>query len=234
MKKWLVALYVCILAALVLPSRAFSQELADPEEDCFTLLVIGTNSQEEAGGDSSGELAQCIILMTINHPQSMVYFSTFRTDILMETEEGTACRLDRALGEAGPSGMEKMLENSLGVVIDNYAVISMKEVARVIGMEEFETVDVGKDGLAVLEQLVYSLNVGPGQLAGYVARLLPYVKHNVGFFGLFGLLSQIPSVVGYYSEEVRVPIGVMYQETQEGIVLDQETGAALRQTIYGR
>ena len=210
--------------------------VADEEQrkGVYTLLVIGGGTPEDEEGGQR-EDAQAVILMTINHNFKECYFESFDAGLYVEIPEASPGMLGHAYALGGGPLLSETIEKNYGVAVDNYASISLKDVAEVIGMKEFETLDVSHDGLEVVEELVHSLHaVRPAQVAGHISKLLPFVTHNIDPEQMMRIILQIPVIVGYVSDKEMIP----YQDlctTVEGYpVADAAaTSQRLKKRIYG-
>ena len=201
-------------------------------KDTFTLLVIGGDTMENEEQRSD---ADAIILMTINHRDKTVYFETFHVDLYAQIPDVGGGRLANAYAVGGGPLLSRTLEENYGIVINNYAAISLKEVARIIGIPDFENLNISEDGLDVVEQLVYSLGAkNPVQVMSYISQVLPYVTHNIEKDELLRIAMTVPTVIGYYSEKSMLPYEDLVQELDGYLVPDIGASAArLQQTIYG-
>ncbi len=189
-------------------------------ENTYTLLVIGGASpeEEESGGRKD---ADAVITMTINHNSGEVILYSFHTDMYVEFPEGGGGRLGNAYAVGGGPLLTQVMEKNYGIRVNNYACISLKDVAREINMPEFEKLDISRDGLQVVKELVYSLNaVGPVKVASYVASLLPFVTHNLDDQEMMRIIMQIPRIIPYYGVEGMMPGEEPYQEIDNYIVPD--------------
>ena len=148
----------------------------------------------------------------------------------------TEGKLGHVYAIGGGPLLAKTIEENYGIHMDNYASISMKDVARIINIPEFETLDVSKDGLMVVKELVYSLNaVSPMEVAGYVTKVLPYVTHNVTSDQMMRIIMQIPAIVGYYPVEENIPYEGAFTQLDGYIVPDiGYTSARMQELIYGK
>ncbi len=202
-------------------------------ENTYTLLVIGGASpeEEEKGGRAD---ADAVITMTINHNSQEVILYSFHTDMYVEIPEVGGGRLGNAYAVGGGPLLTQVMEKNYGIRINNYACISLKDVAREIGMPEFETLDIGRDGLQVVKELVYSLNaVGPVKVAGYITGLLPYVTHNLEDDEMLRIIMQIPRIIPYYGVEGMMPGDEPYQMIDQYIVPDAgKLSADFKARIY--
>ena len=203
-------------------------------KDQYTLLVIGGEAPAE-GEEGAREDAQAIILMNINHARDCVCFCSMHTGLYAEIPELGGYRLGSAYAVGGGPLLAETLEKNYGIHIDNYASISFREVARVMEMPEFETMDISRDGVDVLEKLVYEKlgSLGGAEVVSYITSLLPYVTHNIESGQMMKLMMQVPRVVGYYSEKASLPLEGLYREL-DGYLVPQigETAAWLQEWMY--
>ena len=102
-------------------------------------------------------------------------------------------------------------------------------------MPEFSTIDISESGLDVVEELVYQMGVlSPGEVAGYISKILPYVTHNIDQGTMLRLIMQVPKIVGYYSEKEKLPYDGLFREIDGYLVPDiGETSARLQEQMYG-
>ena len=200
-------------------------------KDTYTLLVIGGETMENEEERSE---ADAIILMTINHRTKSVYFETFHTDLYAQIPDVGGYRLANAYAVGGGPLLARTLEENYGIRINNYAAISLKEVARIIEIPELENLDISRDGLDVVEQLIYGLGArNPAQVMSYISRLLPYVTHNIENDEMVRIVMTVPAVVKYYSEKAKLPYPDLYMELDGYLVPDiGATSKLLQDTIY--
>ena len=232
MKKKRLLLLIIAVFILLSGSAAYSQEQKTYEgmDKAFSLLVVGCADNAEG----TGQEVRAVILMTVNHAKDMVYFTNFRSDLLVRKEDGSFATLDDIWKEGGSKALKAVIADNFGLKVPHFGQISLMDVARIIGMEDFENLDVGRDGLLVLENLVHSLNVGPGQLLGYVTKLLPYVSHDFGFFALLDTLGQVPAIVNYVTEEISIPEEGEYTQEEQGLSADIDAcRSRMLETIFG-
>ena len=180
--------------------------------------------------------AEAVFTMTINHNTKEVVFYTFHTDLYVEIPGFGGGRLGNAYAVGGGPLLTQTMEENYGLSINNYAMISFKDVAEIIGMPEFEELDISNDGLMVVEELVYSLGaVQPVQVAGYISKLLPYVTHNMTSEEILHMVFQIPKIIPYYGDKGKIPDEgpYTYQEMDGYIVPDAgQLAAFLKDRLY--
>ena len=211
------------------------------ETDLFgtDLTEAAVETEQDAAAEPAGETkfgdAQAIILMTINHNTKEVYFTTFNPDLYVKIRNFGGHRLGSAYAAGGGPLLEETIEENYGVVIDQFASIRMHDVARIMDMEEFETMDISTEGVDVIENLVFQMSsIGPAKLAGYISELLPYVSHNIESSKVMGILLQVPRVVNYVSIKSVLPYNGMYQQLEGYLVPDiGPTAEHLQNVIYG-
>ena len=198
----------------------------------YTLLVIGGETMEEQEERSD---AEAIILMTINHNAKTVFFETLHTGMYAQIPGVGGYRLGNAYAVGGGPLLSRTIEENYGIRIDNYAAISLKEVARIIEMPEFEQLDISRDGLEVVEELLYGLGArSPSQIMGYISTVLPYVTHNIENDQMVRIVMTVPAVIGYYSEKAILPYEGLYTRLDGYLVPDiGETARRLQDTMYG-
>ncbi|MBQ6322328.1 MAG: LCP family protein [Lachnospiraceae bacterium] len=180
--------------------------------------------------DASGDLslvqrkrdqAQAIILMTINHSMQEVYFTTFHTDLYTVLPGQGGYRLGTIYRAGGGPLLMKTLEENYGIWIDNYATISLEDVASEMDMEEFADLNVSEDGVEVIEQLVFGMGtMDAGQIAGYITKLLTYVSHDITQTRMIRIIMQVPQIVAYTSEKAKLPYEGLYTE-EEGYLVPE-------------
>ena len=202
-------------------------------ENTYTLLAIGGASpeEEEQGGRAD---ADAVITMTINHNSEEVILYSFHTDMYVEIPGVGGGRLGNAYAVGGGPLLTEVMEKNYGIRINNYACISLKDVAREIGMPEFEQLDISRDGLQVVKELVYSLNaMSPFKVASYITSLLPYVTHNLDDQEMLRIIMQLPKIVPYYGVEGMLPGDEPYQQIDQYIVPDAaKLSADFKARIY--
>ncbi|MDO4475189.1 MAG: LCP family protein [Lachnospiraceae bacterium] len=203
--------------------------------DCYTMLIICGDSVEEQ--HENGDLrkdAEGIILMTINHRIKEMFFTTLHADLYVEIPDAGEGRLGHAYAVGGGPLLTETIRTNYGIDIGNYAMISLRDVARELEMEEFEDMDISRDGLDVVEKLIYSLNYdNPLQVAAALNRILAYVTHNMTVQDIAELTLQIPVVLPYYSEKLRIPQDGEYVE-RDGYLLAEpgEMSRMLQEKLY--
>lgn len=204
-------------------------ETEGPEED------VTEESTDIENGRKSYREAQAIILMTINHNTKEVYFTTFHPDLYVSVRNFGGHRLGTVYAAGGGTLLEEAIEENYGIVIDQFASIRMHDVARIMEMEEFETLDISTEGVDVIENLVFQMSsIGPTKLAGYISELLPYVSHNIESSKMMGILLQVPKVVSYVSIKSVLPYNGMYWQLEGYLVPDiGPTSRHLKDVIYG-
>ena len=202
----------------------------------YTLLVIGGASPEEEEDEKERGNAYAVIVMTINHNTKETLFYTFDTDLYVEIPGTGGGRLGNAYAVGGGPLLIQTMEDNYGLHIDNYASISFKDVARILEMPEFEKLDVSKDGLAVVKELVYSLGAKKAaQVTSYITELMPYVTHNLDPESLLRIVLQIPRIIPYYGIDGMIPGQIPVREMDGCLVPDaQELAEHLKLTLYGR
>ena len=213
----------------VLPEEGQSEPLSDGAE-------AGT---EAAPADETRPDAEAIIIMTINHNTKEVIFYTFHTDLYVQIPDFGPGRLGNAYAVGGGPLLARTMAENYGLPVEHYATISLKDVAEVIGMPEFENLDISNDGLVVVEELVYSLGaLQPTQIAGYISKVLPFVTHNLTSEEMLHMLMQIPRIVPYYGCKGKIPdeadaAAYTWQELDGYIVPDaQALSAFLKNRLY--
>ena len=211
-------------------------ETADETEREISTLLSGreTENISEATSSVKRAQAQAIILMTINHNMEECYFTTFHTDLYAVIPEEGGHRLGSAYQAGGGEMLKQTLERNYGIRIDNYATISLGDVAREMGMEDFENLNVSEDGVEVIEDLVYGLGeMDAGQVAGYITRLLSYVSHDISQTRMLRIIMQIPKIVAYTSQKAILPYEGMSVREDGYLVPDiLETSIRLQSVIY--
>ena len=211
------------------------QPITDEQaKNTYTLLVIGGETVEEGEDPDERGDADAIIIMTVNHNIGEALFYSFDTDLYVEIPEMGGGKLGNAYAVGGGPMLLDTMEKNYGLHIDNYASISFKDVARIMKMPEFETMDISKEGLAVVKELVYSLGMLKAmEVTSYISELMPYVTHNMGGDQMINLIFQIPRIVGYYGVEGMIPGEVPVQELDGCLVPDAAYMAQyLRDTLY--
>ncbi len=211
------------------------QPITDAQaKNTYTLLVIGGETVEEGEDPDERGDADAIIIMTVNHNTGEALFYSFDTDLYVEIPEMGGGKLGNAYAVGGGPMLLDTMEKNYGLHIDNYASISFKDVARIMKMPEFETMDISKEGLAVVKELVYSLGMLKAmEVTSYISELMPYVTHNMGGDQMINLIFQIPRIVGYYGVEGMIPGEVPVQELDGCLVPDAAYMAQyLRDTLY--
>ena len=228
--------------------RPVPEQLA---QNTFTILVIGVGSPEEEESQSTVEQeaetqstgedeeqrsdAQAVITMTVHHDRKMCFFLNYNVDTYAEIPGYNAGRLGHAYALGGGPLLAETIMANYGLPIDHYTAISLKDVAEVIGMPEFETLDISTQGLDVVAELVYRLgDLNPAQVASYISKLLPFVTHNMTPQEVLSTVLQIPRIIPYYSERYQIPLEGMYTEAEGVPVPDAKTmSERIQQTIYG-
>ena len=203
----------------------------------FCLLVIGGDTPE-AEEEGNRKDAEAVILMIINHNMKMAWFGALRTDLYVQYTDPAlppAGSLGHAYALGGGPLLSDVIEANYGIPVDNYASVSLKDVAEVIGMPEFEQLDISEDGLSVVKELVYSMNaVKPAQIAGYISGILPFVTHNIDSQDMMRIILQIPAIVGYYPEEELIPYEGTYMRLDGYTVPDiGYTSRRMQDMAYG-
>ena len=201
-------------------------------ENTFTLLIVGVGSPEGEEGRSD---AEAVITMTVNHGREMCFFLNYNVDTYVSIPGYTPGRLGHAYALGGGPLLAETLLLNYGLPSDHYTAISLKDVAEVIGMPEFETLDISTQGLDVVAELVYRLGeLNPAQVASYITKLLPFVTHNMTPQDIFSLVLQIPRILPYYSERYQIPLEGMYTEI-DGIPVPEAgpMSEKMQQQIYG-
>ena len=201
----------------------------------YTLLVIGGQSPEAAQKGELREDADAVIIMCVSHTAGKVYFCSISTQTYADIPEVGGYSLGNAYAVGGGPLLLETIEHNYGIHIDNYASVSLKDVAEIIQMPEFSTIDISESGLDVVEQLVYQMGVlSPGEVAGYISKILPYVTHNIDQGTMLRLIMQVPKIVGYYSEKEKLPYDGLFREIDGYLVPDiGETSARLQEQMYG-
>lgn len=202
---------------------------------CYTMLIIcADNQKEEKENEGRRSDAEGIILMTINHAMKEMYFTTLHADLYAVIPGEGGGRLGHAYAIGGGPLLTETIEANYGVDIGNYAVISLRDVARELEMDEFEDLDISRDGLDVVEKMIYSLNYdNPLKVAAALNNILKYVTHNMSMQDIANLTLQIPIVVPYYSEKIRLPQDGDYQKINGFLVPDiGKMSRFLQDTIY--
>lgn len=200
----------------------------------YTLLVIAGATPEEENDPEKRKDADAVIIMTINHNTKEAVFYSFDTSLYVEIPRIGGGRLGNAYAiGAGPLLAETM-EHNYGLHIDNYASISFKDVARIMEMPEFEKLDISRDGLAIVKELVYSLGrLKATQVTSYISELMPCVTHNLDPESLLRIILQIPKIIPYYGVEGMIPGEMEVREKDGCLVPDAgELAAYLRETLY--
>lgn len=204
--------------------------LTDEEaENTYTLLVIGGDEAKERKD------AEAVITVSINHRTKEVVCYSFDTSLYVVIPEHGGGRLGNAYAVGGGPLLERTMEENYGMRIDNYASISFKDVARILEMPEFEELDLSRDGLKVVKELVYSLGaVKGGQVAAYITSLLPYVTHNLDSEQMMRVILQIPRIIPYYGVDGMLPGDLNAPEMDGYLVPDPaEMAGFIREKIYG-
>ena len=159
--------------------------------------------------------------MTINHSMQEVYFTTFHTDLYTVLPGQGGYRLGTIYRAGGGPLLMKTLEENYGIWIDNYATISLEDVASEMDMEEFADLNVSEDGVEVIEQLVFGMGtMDAGQIAGYITKLLTYVSHDITQTRMIRIIMQVPQIVAYTSEKAKLPYEGLYTE-EEGYLVPE-------------
>ena len=201
----------------------------------YTLLVIGGQSPRDAEKGELREDANAVIIMSVNHREGKVYFCSINTQTYADIPDVGGYSLGSAYAVGGGPLLMETVEHNYGIQIDNYASVSLKDVAEIIQMPEFSTIDISSSGLDVVEELVYQMgNLSAGEVAGYISKLLPYVTHNIEQGTMLKLIMQVPKIVGYYSEKEKLPYEDLYREIDGYLVPEiGETSARMQQGMYG-
>ena len=191
---------------------------------------------EEAGTEPDAEGEAAGIESSADTPADGSVSAQSTSAVPEGQSQPTEGKLGHVYAIGGGPLLAKTIEENYGIHMDNYASISMKDVARIINIPEFETLDVSKDGLMVVKELVYSLNaVSPMEVAGYVTKVLPYVTHNVTSDQMMRIIMQIPAIVGYYPVEENIPYEGAFTQLDGYIVPDiGYTSARMQELIYGK
>ena len=177
--------------------------------------------------------AQAIILMTINHSMEEVYFNTFHTDLYAVLPDIGGYRLGTIYRAGGGPLLIRTLEENYGIRIDNYATISLEDVAEEMGMDEFADLNVSEEGVDVIERLVYGMGeMDSGQVVGYITKLLSYVHHDITQAQMLRMVMQIPKIVAYTSEKSKLPYDGLYTEEEGYLVPDIIPTASKLGQIY--
>ncbi len=203
-------------------------------ENTITFLIIGTGAPEKEGNEKRPD-AQAVITMTINHNHKLCYFCNYNVNTYVEIPGIGPGSLAQVYSVGGGPLMSETILANYGIPIDHYAAISMADVAEVIEMPEFETLDVSTRGLDVVAELIYRLGtLKPTQVASYIARVLPFVTHNMTMADIMKMVLQIPVIVPYYSERYQIPLEGMYRKLDGYLVPDiGPMSAEMQQRIYG-
>ena len=201
----------------------------------YTLLVIGGQSPRDAEKGELREDANAVIIMSVNHREGKVYFCSINTQTYADIPDVGGYSLGSAYAVGGGPLLMETVAHNYGIQIDNYASVSLKDVAEIIQMPEFSTIDISSSGLDVVEELVYQMgNLSAGEVAGYISKLLPYVTHNIEQGTMLRLIMQVPKIVGYYSEKEKLPYEDLYREIDGYLVPDiGETSARMQYGMYG-
>lgn len=204
-------------------------------EGTWTLLVIGGSAAAEEEKEGRQD-ADAVITMTVNRNTQELILYSFHTDLYVKMPGNGGGRLGGAYAAGGGPLLMKTIEENYGIKVNNYAAISLRDVAREIGMLEFETLDISRDGLAVVRELVFSLNAdSPVQILSYVSKLLPFVTHNMTEKELMRILLQVPSIIPYYGVEGMVPGTHKVQELDGCLVPEAgELSESLKRVIYAK
>lgn len=201
----------------------------------YTLLVIGGQSPKDAEKGELREDADAVIIMSVNHTAGKVYFCSINTQTYADIPEVGGYSLGSAYAVGGGPLLLETMEHNYGIHIDNYASVSLKDVAEIIQMPEFGTIDISNSGLEVVEELVHQMgDLGPGEVAGYISKVLPYVTHNIDQPTMLRLIMQVPKIVGYYSEKEKLPYEDLFREIDGYLVPDiGETSSRMQEQMYG-
>ena len=202
-------------------------------EDTFTLLIVGVGTPE---GEEERSDAEAVITMTVHHGREMCFFLNYNVDTYVEIPGYSPGGLGHAYALGGGPLLAETLLANYGLPVDHYTAISLKDVAEVIGMPEFETIDISTQGLDVVAELVYQLgDLNPVQVASYISELLPFVTHNMTPQDVLSLALQIPRIIPYYSERCQIPLEGMYTQL-EGIPVPEAgpMSEKMQQQIYGQ
>ena len=206
----------------------------DQTEDTWTLLAIGGASPEiEESAQNRGD-ADAIILLTFNNSMKTLYINTFHADLYVHIPGEGPGNLGNSYAVGGGVLLCRAITENYGVPIDNYAVISLKDAARVMDMPGLTDADVSDRGVEVIRKLVNQLGISsPLEVAGRITSLLPYVTHNLTSSELTALMLKAPSYVSFYSEDYRIPYDGLFQKVQGYLVPDiAATSEKLKDTIY--
>ena len=215
------------------PAEAVSEGASESTDE----VEEATEDADGADVDSQRADAQAVITMTVNHNTGEVWFYSFHTDMYVHIPDFGPGRLCNAYAVGGGPLMIRTMEENFGISIDHYATISLRAVAEVIQMPEFEHLDINRDGLEVVEELVYSMGrLNPAQVAGYISKLLPYVTHNMTAQELLQMVMQIPRIVPYYGYKEKVPdeaASYDWQELDGYVVADaKQLSEHMQSTLY--
>ena len=202
-------------------------------ENTITFLIVGTSAPEKEG-EEQRPAAQAVITMTINHNHKQCYFCNYNVHTYVDIPGVGSGSLAQVYAIGGGPKMSETIQANYGIPIDHYAAISMSDVAEVINMPEFETLDVSTRGLDVVAELIYRLGtLKPTQVASYIARVLPFVTHNMTMADIMKMVLQIPVIVPYYSERYQIPLEGMYRRMDGYLVPDiGPMSAKMQQCIY--
>ena len=205
----------------------------EQRKDTYTLLVIGGERTESSDGSVAGD-AEAIILMTINHRVDDVMLIAVHKDTYAMIPDVGGYTLSDAYKVGGGPLLIRTMEENYGIRIDNYASVSLRDVARAINMPEVETLDISNDGLDVVEQMVFQSDLrNPANASKYISGILPYVTHNLTPGELLNLVTQIPKVVRYFAVKKMMPFTGLVTEVN-GMKVPQirETAELMHDYMY--
>lgn len=106
----------------------------------YNLLLLGVDRREDDWYGNS----DAIILVTVNHDAEKIFLTSFMRDLYAEIPNYGVMKLNTAHAIGGGPLIVETLENTYGVVIDNYARVdfnSMTEIVDALGGVDLEISD---------------------------------------------------------------------------------------------
>lgn len=101
------------------------------EEDVdgtYNLLLIGADARK----DNSYGNSDSIILVTVNHDKETIFLTSFMRDLYSEIPDFGVAKVNIAHAIGGGPLLVQTLENTYGVVIDNYARVDFNSMSTII------------------------------------------------------------------------------------------------------
>ncbi len=211
------------------------QPTAEQTKDTYTLLVIGGESPEKEKAGEERADADAIMSLTFVPRKKMAYAISFNTDVYTIIPDSGPGYLGNAYAIGGGPLLAQTITENYGIPIDNYAIISIEEAAKVMDLPELSDLDISHQGVEVIRDLIYSLNIlEPSEVVGKLTEMLSYVTHNITPEEMVRLLMKAPGYVAYHSDEYLIPYEDLYQEIQGyPVPYIGETSKRLIETIYG-